>query len=327
MAAGVPEAAAGDGVRRPARPGPAPVPGPRELRWGDVHVRVEQLAGADARRVFVLVHGAGLSARYFRRVAARLRSAGDVLLLDLPGAPGLPAPRRPLSVAGQAAVVHRAVRASGGGEVVLVGQSMGAQVVVEMMARWPGSYRAGVLVGPPVNAAERTLPRQVLRYLQTALHEPARMWQVAVTDYARTTPRWLLGMVTAMLAYPIEARVAGMAAGADLVLLRGAADRLVPAPWVDELVSRSAARAEARTVPDGAHTLLLDHPGAVVAAAAGLARGLPAAVGDARGVPAVVGNDDAAAADLAHGVPAAAGNDDGDAAAPPRGRSAAGRLP
>jgi pimeloyl-ACP methyl ester carboxylesterase len=220
---------------------------------------------------FVLVHGAGLSSRYLLPLARRLAAHGEVLLLDLPASRGLPAPPAVLSVPQQAELVHQVVAASGVGEAVLVGHSMGAQVVVELMARRPETYDRAVLVGPPVNARERSLGRQVLRYVQSAVHEPGRVVRLVARAYLATTTRWLLDVVPVMLAYPIEDAITHLSPHGRVVIVRGEHDALVPADWSATLARRCGAPAEVMTVPGAAHTVLVDHPDVVVAAARAVA--------------------------------------------------------
>ncbi|RPF27481.1 alpha/beta fold hydrolase [Georgenia muralis] len=239
-------------------------------RVGEVFVRELRMPGPPGP-VFVLVHGAGLSSRYLLPLARRLAAHGQVLLLDLPASRGLPAPPAVLSVPEQAELVHQVVAASGVREAVLVGHSMGAQVVVAAMARRPETYDRAVLVGPPVNARERRLGRQVLRYVQSAVHEPSRVVRLAARAYLATTTRWLVDVVPVMLAYRIEDAIARLSPHGRVVIVRGEHDTLVPADWCETLARRSGAPTEVVTVPGAAHTVLVDHPDVVAAAARAVA--------------------------------------------------------
>lgn len=245
----------------------APAPGRRELvDLGGLRVRVHRLGPGGGTPTVVLLHGAGLSARYLLRLAMDLAADAEVVVLDLPGAAGLPGPRRALSVPGQAGAVHRVLRILEVGPVVLLGHSMGAQLAVELLARQPATYRDAVLVGPPVNAAERTLPRQLLRFAQTAVHEPARFRQLALRAYLATATDWLFRAVPVMLGYPIEERIAAVDPAARVRILRGERDRLVPAGWARELAARCGGACEVQEVPGAAHSILVGHRGAVAAA-------------------------------------------------------------
>ena len=86
---------------------------------------------------FVLVHGIGVSSEYFVPLAQHLVEHGDVITLDLPGFGDTTRPPHPLSIAGFAAATHKIMRFEGVKNPVMLGHSMGAQVVTEMAARDP----------------------------------------------------------------------------------------------------------------------------------------------------------------------------------------------
>src|SRR5690606_3332191 len=96
---------------------------------------------------FVLVHGIGVSARYYTRLARALAPSGGVHVLDLPGFGSAPRPEEPLTIEDHAEVVNAYVRSAGLGTPVLVGHSMGTQVVVEAALRAPELHACIVAIG------------------------------------------------------------------------------------------------------------------------------------------------------------------------------------
>src|SRR4051812_20700615 len=58
-----------------------------------------------AGATFVLVHGIGVSSRYFQPAAAELAKLGTVYVVDLPGYGAAPNPRRDVSIKDHAAVL------------------------------------------------------------------------------------------------------------------------------------------------------------------------------------------------------------------------------
>ncbi|WP_157602057.1 alpha/beta fold hydrolase, partial [Promicromonospora kroppenstedtii] len=111
------------------------------------HVR----APRGARRAVVLVHGIGSSARAFGRLGDRLVAHCEVHALDLPGYGSTHRLHHDVTIAEHAAAVARYVRrhvlGAGLPVPVLVGHSMGAQVVGQLLADHPATARAAVLVG------------------------------------------------------------------------------------------------------------------------------------------------------------------------------------
>src|SRR4051795_10355879 len=79
--------------------------------------------------VFVLVHGIGVSSRYFERLVPALAEEGRVIAVDLPGF-GKARPLRPrlgLSIEEFADSVAQTLDGLGLGAAVVVGHSMGTQ--------------------------------------------------------------------------------------------------------------------------------------------------------------------------------------------------------
>src|ERR1700760_3021969 len=78
-------------------------------------------------RPFVLVHGIGVSSRYFHPSAAQLAKYGTAYLVDLPGYGSAPNPHRDVSIANHADVLAKRLEAAGIDDPILVGHSMGTQ--------------------------------------------------------------------------------------------------------------------------------------------------------------------------------------------------------
>lgn len=226
----------------------------RTLRVGGARVRVRTLTGHGAC-TFVLVHGIGVSSKYFEPLALRLHEAGDVLLIDLPGFGGLPHPRNPLTIAGFARTVSRAIEEVQAPEPILVGHSMGAQVVTDLLVREQPTGPA-VLIGAPVNPAEPRLWQQAYRFAQSSAHESRRTRLVALRSYAQCGPAWFLEVLPAMMRYPIADRLAEV--NADVLVLRGERDLVAPAEWIDDM-ERALPRARAATIPGASHAVVYDH--------------------------------------------------------------------
>src|SRR6187551_1240 len=108
-------------------------------RHEDLTIAVERFPGPDHddARSYVLVHGIGVSSRYFRPLAVELAKTGRVFLIDLPGYGAAPDPRRDVPLSAHAGVLAGFLRESGLVEPVLVGHSMGTQVVSLLGQQYP----------------------------------------------------------------------------------------------------------------------------------------------------------------------------------------------
>src|SRR3954471_324208 len=81
--------------------------------FDDLTVVVKRFPGAAEGPAFVLVHGIGVSSRYFHPAAAQLAKAGTVYLVDLPGYGAAPDPRRDVGIADHAGVLASVLEDSG----------------------------------------------------------------------------------------------------------------------------------------------------------------------------------------------------------------------
>lgn len=220
------------------------------------------LVTGEQRHDIVLVHGLGVSSQYFERLAVRLAEVGVVHLLDLPGFAGVPRPDTHPEIADFAALVAGWMRREGLSAPVLVGHSMGAQIVTELLATEPDLATHGVLIGPPVNVAERSAARQALRLAQSSVRESSRTRRIALTGYAQCGPHWFSAVLPRMLTYPIEERIAKVTA--PVLLIRGEHDTVAPTDWIDRLAGAAAAARTAQ-VPGAAHAVIYDHSDQVAA--------------------------------------------------------------
>lgn len=149
-----------------------------------------EVGGGDGPTI-VLVHGIGMSHRSFARSQRSLAATHRSVSVDLPGFGALPTPGRRLSVEELADLVVEAVRSRSAGGLVLVGQSMGTQVVVEAARRHPETVDALVLVSPVVDARRRRAALQAVDLVRDSFVEGVRMNTVLVTDYLRSIPQYL----------------------------------------------------------------------------------------------------------------------------------------
>ena len=206
---------------------------------------------------FVLVHGIGMSSSYFRPFTEVLERDSHVLVPDLPGFGRSPKADAPLGVAELADVVAALVEDRGLIAPVLVGHSMGAQMVTEVLASRPGLAAGGVLIGPVTDDRAPSAGRQALRLLRDGRHEPMRVNAVITADYLRCGPRWYAGTLPHMLGYPILERIA--VTSDPVLVVRGAKDPIAPPDWVRRLAAAAPHGTEAE-VPGAGHVAMWTHP-------------------------------------------------------------------
>ena len=234
----------------------------QEFDYDDVRVRVYELwtmtgesAEAADMTTFALIHGLGVSSRFFVPLAHALAPYGRVLLFDLPGFHDLPKPEHSMSIVDFAEVVKRTLDQLDVVDPLLVGHSMGAQVVTEILAQYPDYSSAAMLIGPVVVAGERSLARVALRFVQCAGRESIGNTLAALASYARAGLPWISDTVPKVLAYPIEERLP--LARARLLVVSGEWDRISPLWWREQLAERHPG-AHVVTIPRAAHGVVHD---------------------------------------------------------------------
>jgi pimeloyl-ACP methyl ester carboxylesterase len=114
---------------------------------GRVHARA---AGPrdGGRTPVVLLHGLGMSSRYFERALGLLGVDRRVLAPDLPGYGRSTRPERPLRLFEFADVIVRWLDAQDLERIALVGHSLGCQLAGEIAARYPDRITRVVLASP-----------------------------------------------------------------------------------------------------------------------------------------------------------------------------------
>ena len=190
------------------------------------------------RCVYVLVHGIGMGRTVFADLARHLGD-GEVIALDLPGYGEAPEPARVLTIERMADLVAAYLRERVGVPAVVVGHSMGAQIALEVGVRHPSVVDRIVLVGPTVDPAARTAPRQLWRLLRDIAVESPRVIAAGAREYVHAGPR-IRAKFRAMLVHRPEDVLAR--AHVPALVLRGEDDLVAPREWCIRV---------AETLPDG----------------------------------------------------------------------------
>lgn len=221
---------------------------------GELYVRVSTI-GKTGDRPFVLVPGIGVSSNYFERLAPNLNRFGPVHALDLPGFAGVPHPKSALSIRGYADLVGRVIDEFDLVDPIVVGHSMGTQIVSDLASR-RADITTLVLIGPVVNPAERRIPIQAVRFLQSAWHEPGRVKFLAVSSYLLCGFKWFFRVLPRMISFPLEDRLPLIQA--NTLVIRGEHDAVAPRDWVTR-VGRLLPHSRSWEMPDSAHSVMHAH--------------------------------------------------------------------
>lgn len=207
---------------------------------------------------FVLIAGVGVAATYFEFLAPTLAQHGDVYALDLPGFAGLRRPEEQPTATFFADQVERVLEHYGLENPVLIGHSMGTQVVTEVLVRHP-EFTHGVLVSPVINEAERAVAVQGIRFAQSAVHENLHLMLTALSSYILCGVVYFLTVLPHMLRYRLSERIGFVEA--RLLLIRGEHDRTSPRRFHSSLARAARKAAAVRTweIEGAAHSIINAH--------------------------------------------------------------------
>ena len=185
----------------------------------------------------MLVHGIGVSSRYFERLVPALAPRGRVISVDLPGFGVAPRPSRPLSIEDFALALAASLDRMGVRDCVIVGHSMGTQVATRLALDRPDLVTAMALLGPVMDPSDRTAVKAALRLGHDVLGESIRGNWVVFYDYLRCGIRWYLAILPSMLGYRIEDDLPKISI--PVIVIRGVRDPIARRPWVAALAART----------------------------------------------------------------------------------------
>ena len=196
-----------------------------------VHARVSATQQV-GRPAVVLVHGLAVSHRYLMPTAQLLAADHNVYVVDLPGfgLSGDPGPA--LDVTEHATALAGWLDANRLGPAVLLGNSFGCQVLVELVTREPKRCTALVLSGPTIDPHARTAARQTAGGLRDLLHEDPLQLPILARDVLDAGPTRVWGTLRAALQDPIETKLPRVTV--PTLVLRGACEPVVPTRWARE---------------------------------------------------------------------------------------------
>lgn len=215
---------------------------PLESRWinvGDqlLHYRAPVNPARKELPPIILVHGLGVSSRYMMPTACRLAPHRTVYAPDLPGFGRSSKPSRALNITELAEALASWMELLGIDRAVLLGNSIGCQVIVDLALRRPELVEKLVLVSPTVDKSARTAFSSFARLLLDIPHE--RWWTlsfIALMDYLRAG----LGRIAHTFGYAIQDRIEERLPGVPhpVLVVRGELDPVVPERWAEEVCER-----------------------------------------------------------------------------------------
>jgi pimeloyl-ACP methyl ester carboxylesterase len=143
---------------------------------------------------------------------------------------------------------------------LLVANSLGCQVAMELAVASPERVAGLVLLGPTVDPSERRFVPELGRLLSCAFVEPLDLLPLVVRDYARWGVPRLVRVARSMLADPVEERLPQLEQ--PVVVVRGVRDPICTQAWAEQLAS-GVRHGRLVVLADAGHAVHWSHPGEV----------------------------------------------------------------
>jgi pimeloyl-ACP methyl ester carboxylesterase len=213
----------------------------------------------------VHLHGFGISGAYLMPTARALAGRWVNVVPDLPGYGRSERRSQVLDITALAEAVVAILDTLDIEKAVLLGNSMGCPVGLEVAHAAPERVHRLVLVSPAGGEHNQPLVRALGQLAKDGLRESPRMLPVAVPDYLRFGPINGLRLFRAMTLYPSLERLVSTPVPTLAVL--GGRDPLLPSPSrIREVARLSPEHLSVVLVEKGAHALNFSHPAALAAA-------------------------------------------------------------
>lgn len=209
----------------------------------------------------MLVHGLGVSSRYLVPTARRLAPFFPTYAPDFPGFGRSERPRPTLRLPELADALVAWFDATALARPVLLGNSLGCQVIVDLAVRHPDRLAAAVLVGPTGDPAASLL-RMILRLLVDATREPVSALPLQAFDYLVAGPVRVWHTAREMVRDPFVAKLPLVPH--PVLVVRGERDPIAPHVWAARVADLLPAGRLA-TVAGAAHIVNYSHPATLVA--------------------------------------------------------------
>lgn len=219
-----------------------------------LHARVS--SWGDARRNVVLVHGL-VSSRYLVRTARRLTPGIRVVAPDLPEFGRSPKSTRALDVAGLTNALAAFIVGEGLVDAMIVGHSVGAQVVVDLAGRHPHLVERAVLAAPTFDPAARTMRQQYARWVRNVVREPVSLNALLAREAVELGPVRPVRVLRSALRDRIEDKLHRVKV--PTLVVRGELDALVPQGWCEHVAALLPAGRLA-VIPGAPHTVTYNAP-------------------------------------------------------------------
>lgn len=207
----------------------------------------------------VHIHGFAISGAYLMPTARVLAARGVNIVPDLPGYGRSERRERVLDIPALAETTLAIVDRLALGKVVLVGNSMGCPISLEVAHIAPDRVHGLVLASPAGGVHNQPLGRALVQLARDVLRESPSMFPVALPDYVRFGPVNGLRLFRELTRFPSLERL--LRTPVPTLAVLGLRDPLMPsAERVREVAELAPEHLSVAVVDSAAHAVNFSHP-------------------------------------------------------------------
>ena len=222
-----------------------------------LHYRVPREQPASDCPTIVMVHGLIVSSRYFIPTAEQLASSYHIYIPDLPGFGTSGKPDHYQNLDEMADTLADWMTKADISQAVLLGNSLGCQIIARFAVRHPERIQAAILVSPTMDARARTAHQEIGRWLLNALREPLSLYPLVLRDFLDIGFRRFVATFRYGLQDKIEVSLSQM--NIPTIVVRGSRDTLVPQLWAEQ-VTRALPQGQFVMIEHAAHDVNYNSP-------------------------------------------------------------------
>jgi 2-hydroxy-6-oxonona-2,4-dienedioate hydrolase len=233
-----------------------------ESKWTSVNglsiyarVSVDPVPVEDS--AIVMVHGLVVSSRYMVPTAIRLAPYYHVYAPDLPGFGKSDKPSHVLNITELSDVLADWMQAIGLKQATLLGNSMGCQVIANLVLRHPERVSRVILMGPTMDPQARMAYQVIVRWLLNAPREPLSLFPIVARDYLAAGLRRFARTFRDALQDRIEEHLPHVQVPG--LVVRGEYDTIVPERWAED-AARLLPQGQLVVIARAAHDVNYDSP-------------------------------------------------------------------
>ena len=228
------------------------------LQVGGTSVYCRRSTGADGVPL-VHLHGFAISGSYLMPTARALAARGVNVVPDLPGYGRSERRGRVLDIPALAGTTLAILDRLGIDKAVLIGNSMGCAISLEVAHEAPERIHSLVLVSPAGGVHNQPMSRALGQLTRDVLRESTRMFPVALPDYVKFGPLNGLRLFRELTHFPSLERL--LSTPVPTLAVLGLRDPLMPSPdRVREVARQAPEHLTVAIVDRAAHAVNFSHP-------------------------------------------------------------------